>query len=256
MIFGKACFLDGYVHQPLQKKTLEYISNIISAEEYETHVREHSSYALYRIGLTDELEETFYSMVRGEELPRSAKMRLTKKMQVKSLCKDSLCYCPLCMQEEMERYGEPYWHRLHQLPGVTCCITHKVKLVPVVPLPDIQGYFIPAFWVYAQKGIVEPVPELDTEALELAMDIEWLLQYGFDLNIRHKFRDKIGKLDNFRAIINSGNYQATNKKYSNILDDRAFTASYHGCFYETIYYPNYLSIILFLRVIQEKIEEL
>lgn len=40
-----------------------------------------------------------------------------------------LRYCPLCAQEERDRYGESYWHTLHQLPLVTACDIHHCRLL-------------------------------------------------------------------------------------------------------------------------------
>lgn len=40
----------------------------------------------------------------------------------------TLKYCPLCVQADTERYGEPYWHREHQLPLVTVCCVHHCQL--------------------------------------------------------------------------------------------------------------------------------
>ncbi len=40
-----------------------------------------------------------------------------------------LRYCPCCMKEDMEKYGESYWHREHQLPYMPVCPKHKVRLI-------------------------------------------------------------------------------------------------------------------------------
>ena len=40
-----------------------------------------------------------------------------------------LPYCPMCAQEEAEKYGESYWHTLHQLPLVTVCDIHHCRLL-------------------------------------------------------------------------------------------------------------------------------
>jgi len=37
-------------------------------------------------------------------------------------------YCPSCVTEDEKNYGEAYWHRLHQLPGVVVCPKHLVYL--------------------------------------------------------------------------------------------------------------------------------
>jgi hypothetical protein len=40
-----------------------------------------------------------------------------------------LRYCPICVSEDRERFGESYWHRLHQLQGMNCCSIHKCRLI-------------------------------------------------------------------------------------------------------------------------------
>ncbi len=40
-----------------------------------------------------------------------------------------LRYCPICVPEDRERFGESYWHRLHQLQGMNCCSIHKCRLI-------------------------------------------------------------------------------------------------------------------------------
>jgi len=37
-------------------------------------------------------------------------------------------FCPDCAQQDRNRYGERYWHRVHQLPGVVVCPDHGVFL--------------------------------------------------------------------------------------------------------------------------------
>ncbi|MDD3325407.1 MAG: TniQ family protein [Sulfurospirillaceae bacterium] len=38
-------------------------------------------------------------------------------------------YCPCCINEDREKYGETYWHRAHQILGVDICINHSCLLV-------------------------------------------------------------------------------------------------------------------------------
>jgi len=37
-------------------------------------------------------------------------------------------YCPKCAEEEVSKYGVPYWHCLHQITGVDACPRHGVWL--------------------------------------------------------------------------------------------------------------------------------
>jgi len=34
-------------------------------------------------------------------------------------------YCLVCAREELQRFGESYWHREHNLPGVMVCMAHR-----------------------------------------------------------------------------------------------------------------------------------
>ncbi|MGU8987223.1 TnsD family Tn7-like transposition protein [Clostridium perfringens] len=37
-----------------------------------------------------------------------------------------LRFCPECLKADIEKYGEGYWHTIHQLPGVLVCPHHKI----------------------------------------------------------------------------------------------------------------------------------
>jgi len=39
-----------------------------------------------------------------------------------------LRFCPLCVEGDRKRFGECYWHRIHQVPGVEVCPVHEVFL--------------------------------------------------------------------------------------------------------------------------------
>ena len=40
-----------------------------------------------------------------------------------------LRYCPFCVKEDRSAYGETYWHRNHQIQGVSVCPRHHCRLV-------------------------------------------------------------------------------------------------------------------------------
>lgn len=41
---------------------------------------------------------------------------------------NSLKFCPSCIKDDTTLRGEPYWHRIHQVPGVHICPTHETYL--------------------------------------------------------------------------------------------------------------------------------
>lgn len=43
--------------------------------------------------------------------------------------KEGLYYCSICVQEDLDRCGEPYFHRIHQLQGVFACPDHYCKVI-------------------------------------------------------------------------------------------------------------------------------
>ncbi len=40
-----------------------------------------------------------------------------------------LRFCPKCYEEDIKRYGETYWHRMHQVAGLDYCVNHKCALI-------------------------------------------------------------------------------------------------------------------------------
>lgn len=92
-----------------------------------------------------------------------------------------LRFCPLCVQEDKQNFGECYWHRLHQLPGVEVCPDHNVRLLDSqvrVQNPQTRHEF-----VSAEQGIQLPksrsyslLSPHHRILLKIAQDAAWLLQ--------------------------------------------------------------------------------
>lgn len=92
----------------------------------------------------------------------------------------ALRYCPCCVEEDRTRFGETYWHRLFQLPGVLVCPDHQVWLEesPVA----IQHRQTRQVFVSAEQALqVLPLPRpiqgspAGQVHLALARDAAWLL---------------------------------------------------------------------------------
>lgn len=58
--------------------------------------------------------------------------------------KEGLFYCPCCIEKDEERYNEPYFHRMHQLQGVSVCHEHKciLKQYPITKKVSSRIEFI------------------------------------------------------------------------------------------------------------------
>lgn len=90
-----------------------------------------------------------------------------------------LRFCPACFREEQEKYGEAYWHRLHQLPGVFVCPTHLTLLQDssVAVRATNKHEFVAA----SEDCCLPKLHQLTYQSnifkhlVGLAQDVEWLL---------------------------------------------------------------------------------
>lgn len=57
--------------------------------------------------------------------------------------------CPMCMQEDRERFGVGYWHLRHQLPGVWMCSAHDCLLHESIQKSTGVGRFL---WFLPHEG--------------------------------------------------------------------------------------------------------
>lgn len=65
-------------------------------------------------------------LLGGDDQRLTGMLRLTA---LGSSFADTYQYCPDCAEQEFSRYGEPYWHRLHQLRGISHCPAHGRQLL-------------------------------------------------------------------------------------------------------------------------------
>jgi hypothetical protein len=92
-----------------------------------------------------------------------------------------LRFCSKCKQEDEKRYGEPYWHRIHQLHGVEVCLRHHVFLENCsVALRAGRNHLL--FISAAQAACEGPIRRVDITnrnhqiLLRIAEDATWLLR--------------------------------------------------------------------------------
>lgn len=94
---------------------------------------------------------------------------------------DHLQYCPTCVTEDRANFGECYWHRLHQAPGVKVCPVHYVWLVE--SSVSTWNYVSPNSFFHAESVILDtlqtrPINQTishEKQLLQIAIDTDWLL---------------------------------------------------------------------------------
>lgn len=121
-----------------------------------------------------------------------------------------LRFCPKCMKEDKEKYGEHYWHRSHQIPGIHCCLKHLSLLYnsAVRTVPDNKHRFhiptsnncIVAKESYVFNGVKKKTITAYLDIVKkLAPYIELLMNELFpkhDLQwFDHKYRSKLVEMN-------------------------------------------------------------
>lgn len=89
-----------------------------------------------------------------------------------------LRYCPICLEKDNLQYGEPYWHRIHQVPGVEICPLHQTNLVNSEILTSkINKHQFIALKINSNKrGIGNCTPKsFEEHECAIAMASYWLL---------------------------------------------------------------------------------
>ena len=93
--------------------------------------------------------------------------------------------CPECDRQDTIRYGESYWHRLHQLVGVEVCPEHGVFLEDSAArrlTPRTRHIFHAARLTPCADvaRAINPSDRVHRMLLTLAYDAAWLLNQSFD----------------------------------------------------------------------------
>lgn len=98
-----------------------------------------------------------------------------------NIFQEFLRFCPACVEEDERLYGKAYWHRVHQVPGVMVCPSHKVFIEDSDIRMSKRGKKDAPV---TAKQAVKPVQirHLETENrdhvahLRIARDAAWLLR--------------------------------------------------------------------------------
>jgi hypothetical protein len=86
--------------------------------------------------------------------------------------------CPKCSNSDRNKYGETYWHRSHQIPGVKVCYEHEI------PLSRIKNDYFEDKFVTAEHALKQSkwsdvtILKCETHVMNtIAKDVHWLLEH-------------------------------------------------------------------------------
>ena len=178
MLFGKILPLDGLLYKPLKSRDLPALSQDPAGLGKELFV--HHSCIPYWYPFLREIDQKLsLSWYGGETLAAGQYKRLSRSFGYRKWKKEHLFYCSECVRQDRIRYGETYWHMIHQLPGVSVCPAHRVCLKEsAASVRETRYNLLPAEYVLKQAGydVAGAFTEMEYQVARISMH---LLENGF-----------------------------------------------------------------------------
>jgi hypothetical protein len=159
---------------------LQILSNKLSHFEvytFENFVINHTLFRFYAPFLSAEKSQTVFDLMRFNA--RGIIHTKTGIMASSVKTPTFIRFCPQCLKEDFVRYGESYWHRLHQIPVVPVCHKHFCLLSDSkISISQLNRH---SFYPANEENCLPEIklvrfPEKDFKVLiEISKDAEWLL---------------------------------------------------------------------------------
>ena len=133
-------------------------------------------------------------------------------------------FCPQCNTEDLDRYGEIYWHRLHQITGVFICPEHSTLLQDSTI--SFQGLNRHEYYAASSDNCVVAEP-CDTysdrtkqQLQTLAADTWWLLNRNLAARTPEYFQQQ------YRSLLIDREYANSNGRVRRVRLARDFRLFY------------------------------
>lgn len=115
-----------------------------SQHDFPSHLKEFAERTEQRLGSAEDIATThtilpFFLPARSDEEAKAAQDSLINSLggmlkyrlgilTSRFRANHPLKACPACLEKDVIEHGTPYWHRMHQLPGVWVCPLHATML--------------------------------------------------------------------------------------------------------------------------------
>lgn len=149
-------------------------------EEY--LIKNHTLFQFYSAFLPPERSEQVFQSMKGEN--GGSIYTRTGIMASSIVLNQYFKFCPTCTEEDKLQYGELYWHRVHQIPGVLVCPKHYVPLYNSLVL--VRGYNKYQYRAASEENCVKPdidviyAADVFEKLVRLAEDAQVLLNSDFE----------------------------------------------------------------------------
>ena len=149
-------------------------------EEY--LIKNHTLFPFYSAFLPPERAEKVLESMKGEN--GGSVYSRTGIMASSVTLNQYFKFCPVCAKEDKLQYGELYWHRVHQIPGVLVCPKHYVPLYN--SLVPVRGYNKYQYKAASEENCVKPdidvmyADDIFEKLVRLTEDAQVLLNSDFE----------------------------------------------------------------------------
>ena len=161
--------------------------------------------------------------------------------------KTNLWVCSNCIKEDMETYGETYWRRVHQAPGVFICPKHETALEETIVSMKIQNqheYIVASPLIERKKVNLNGLNKNEVQLLiKLAKATESLLKNIYLQSMENTIRNKYLELLKQQGYASVNGFLKRDKLYqsfSSKFSDRSLELLQSTIFYEE---SNWLTMI-------------
>lgn len=238
-------------------------------------LNEHSLFPLYRAFLPRERWEIIEKSLN--ELEDSTNQRRFSD-RVNKIAAHVVRYCPRCLKEDFESFGECYLHRLHQIDKLDICHRHHIQLIcrcPICNSPLIQdhkllstpycplGHYIEELkndgfeFEKIKLSFIEEYEYLFTTTKVFEEDVKRLIQEGLHRNGFINLNGTVLKkkfLDQFLNSIDQGILEYLGISKEDLLERYAYRRLLKP--QQFFFAPSiFLLILMFLKISIKKIEK-
>jgi hypothetical protein len=109
-----------------------------------------------------------------------------------------LNFCPTCFKYDRDKYGEAYWHRVHQIKGVFLCPTHGDVLKRFSPKIKNRTYVLRHLNLIEEKDFEDFQFDLSDDEVvmlkKIALELEYIFKKDMNPMPNHYFANKYRNL--------------------------------------------------------------
>lgn len=142
-------------------------------------VDDHTLYPYFRPFFYEERWQKLFERLRDEDVSKRKIRHVAGVLGLNAPKIPFLRYCKDCWKEDVKTFGEAYWHRIHQLPGIIFCPKHSGPVYDSsIPVPDaVIGFFPASAQMTSRAGTSKQYSDAAAaQLLSLSMDSRWVLE--------------------------------------------------------------------------------